>query len=65
MDFWSAIFIIAAVIILIIICAVFLRNSNMGYRTGKGLFESSEFNLEEKDDVSDKEYYDGGKGLMK
>jgi hypothetical protein len=37
---------------------------NTSYRFGEGMFKSSEYNLEEKDDISDKEYYDK-EGLLK
>ncbi len=56
---------IAFFICIVLIVVAFTRNQNMNYRTGKGLFESSKFNLDEKDDISDKEYYDGGGGLFK
>lgn len=65
MDFLLAFFIIAGVVIVLLIGGAFIRNANMSYRIGKGMFQNSEHNLDEPEDVSDKEYYDGGKGLMK
>ncbi len=65
MEFLNTIAIIALVIIIILIVAAVIRKSDMSYRFGKGMFESSDYNLDEKDDVSDKEYYDGGGGLLK
>lgn len=64
-NIFSVIIIIAFVVVLILLGVAFARNSKMNYRTGKGLFENSEYNLEEKKDVSDKEYYDGDNGLFK
>ena len=40
------------------------RNLNHDYRTGSGMFKSSEYNLDEKEELSDKEYYDRD-GLVK
>ena len=61
----SVIGIIAFIIIAIILGVAFKRNVNMSYRTGKGLFENSEYNMEDKKDISDMEYYDGDGGLFK
>ena len=58
---WSIIF-MAVVVILIAI--TFRRNANHNYRTESGLFKNSEFNLDEKEELSDKDYYDKD-GLMK
>ncbi len=48
-------------LILLIIVAIlgiaFFRNCNQDYRIGSGLFKSSEYNLEDKDELSDKDYY--------
>lgn len=65
MDFWGIIIIIALVILVICIGIAFVRGQNINYRTGKGMFEHSEFNLEDEKEISDKEYYDGDKGLFK
>ena len=62
---FSVIIIIALAVVVLLIGVAFVRNSNLGYRTGKGLFENSEYNLEDKKDISDKEYYDGDGGLFK
>lgn len=65
MDIWGIIGIIALVILVICIGITFVRGQNINYRTGKGMFEHSEFNLEDEKEISDKEYYDGDKGLFK
>lgn len=65
MDIWGIIIIIALVILVICIGIAFVRGQNINYRTGKGMFEHSEFNLDEEKEISDKEYYDGDKGLFK
>ncbi|HCA05388.1 MAG TPA: hypothetical protein DEO32_05780 [Ruminococcaceae bacterium] len=46
------------IVIAIIIGVSAVRANNTGYRLGSGMFKSSEFNLDEKDDFSEKEYYD-------
>lgn len=65
MDIWGIIIIIALVILVICIGIAFVRGQNINYRTGKGMFEHSEFNLDDEKEISDKEYYDGDKGLFK
>lgn len=65
MGFWGIIGIIALVVVVICIGITFTRGQNINYRTGKGMFEHSEFNLDEEKEISDKEYYDGDKGLFK
>ena len=65
MDIWGIIGIIALVILVICIGIAFVRGQNINYRTGKGMLEHSEFNLEDEKEISDKEYYDGDKGLFK
>lgn len=65
MDIWGIIIIIALVILVICIGIAFVRGQNINYRTGKGMFEHSEFNLDEEKEISDKEYYNGDKGLFK
>ena len=65
MDIISIIAIITVVVIMIIIIVNVIRNDDIGYRIGKGMFESSEQNLEDKPYISDKEYYDGGGGMLK
>lgn len=65
MNIISIIAIITVVVIMIIIIVNVIRNGDIGYRIGKGMFESSEHNLEDKSDISDKEYYDGDGGMLK
>ncbi len=55
---------IPLIIIVIILGIGIVRSMNTSYRFGEGMFKSSEYNLEEKDDISDKEYYDE-EGLLK
>ncbi|MBQ4569408.1 MAG: hypothetical protein IJA62_05085 [Ruminococcus sp.] len=43
-------------VILIGIC--YRRSINHGYRMGSGLFKSSDYNLDEKEELCDKDYYD-------
>ncbi len=62
---WFVIIGIALLICVILFAVGFRRNQNINYRTGTGLFKNSEYNLDEKDEFSDKEYYDGDGGLMK
>lgn len=52
------------IVIIIILAIAFRRGANHNYRIGSGMFKSSEDNLDEKDDFSDKDYYDKD-GLMK
>lgn len=59
--------IIIAIVIFVIILGVLVslaRSLNTGYRIGSGMFKSSKENLSEKDEVSDKEYFDED-GLFK
>ena len=59
--------IIVAVVVFIIIFGILTalaRSLNTGYRIGSGMFKNSENNLDEKDEVSDKEYFDED-GLFK
>ena len=47
----------------ILVCVAILaygirRMANHDYRFGSGLFKSSEYNLDEKDEFVDKDYYD-------
>lgn len=51
-------------VLVVIIAYTFRRNANHNYRTGSGLFKNSEYNLDKKEELSDKEYYDKD-GLMK
>ena len=53
-----------AVGLVVIIAYAFRWGANHNYRTGSGLFKSSEYNLDEKEELSDKEYYDKD-GLLK
>ncbi len=55
---------IPLIIIVIILGIGIVRSMNTSYRFGSGMFKNSEYNLEEKDDLSDKEYYDE-EGLFK
>ncbi|MER2080304.1 MAG: hypothetical protein ABS876_02125 [Ruminococcus sp.] len=55
---------IVLLILVAIITVAAIRNRNHDYRMGSGLFKNSEYNLDEKDELSDKEYYDRD-GLMK
>ena len=55
---------IPLIIIVIILGIGIVRSMNTSYRFGEGMFKNSEYNLEEKDDLSDKEYYDK-EGLLK
>lgn len=59
--------IIIAIVIFVIILGVLVslaRSLNTGYRIGSGMFKNSKENLSEKDEVSDKEYFDED-GLFK
>ncbi len=51
-------------IVIIILGLGIVRVNKTNYRTGSGMFKNSEYNLDEKDDFSDKEYYDSD-GLFK
>lgn len=51
-------------IVIIILGLGIVRVNKTNYRTGSGMFKNSEYNLDEKDDFSDKEYYDS-EGLFK
>lgn len=48
---------IPLIIIVAILGAAFFRSMHTSYRMGEGMFKSSEYNLEEKEELSDKEYY--------
>lgn len=48
-----------------IIAYAFVRNCNQNYRIGSGMFKNSEYNLDEKDDLQDKDYYDDHYNLYK
>ena len=49
--------IIPFIILVVVIAVAVLRGSHQNYRFGEGLFKSSEFNLDEKDEFEDKDYY--------
>ncbi len=49
--------IIPFIIIIIILGIGFARGSHQSYRNGEGMFKSSKYNLDEKDELSDKKYY--------
>lgn len=51
-------------IVIIILGLGIVRVNKTNYRTGSGMFKNSEYNLDEKDDFSDKKYYDSD-GLFK
>jgi hypothetical protein len=55
---------IPLIIIVIILGIAFARSMNTNYRFGSGMFKSSEYNLDEKTEISDMEYYDK-EGLLK
>lgn len=57
-------YIIPLIIVVIILGGGIARAMKTNYRMGSGMFKSSEYNLDEKDEVSDKDYYDKD-GLMK
>lgn len=57
-------YIVPLIIIVIIIAVALVRAMNTNYRMGSGMFKSSEYNLDDKDEISDKDYYDKD-GLMK
>ena len=57
--------IIVLLILVVILGTAFVRISNVGYRNGAGMFKNSEYNMDEKEELSDKEYYDENKGLFK
>lgn len=65
MDILGAIILIAFVVIIVLIGINFVRSQNINYRMGKGMFEKSEHCLDDKKEISDKEYYDGDGGLLK
>lgn len=58
------IIVLLIVIVAAVIAGSFVRSSNYNYRIGSGMFKSSDDNLEEKEEISDKEYYDRD-GLFK
>lgn len=59
MDALSVVFVVLAIIIVGVVFGVAVaRMSHMGHRMGEGMFKSSEFYLDEQDDISDKDYYD-------
>lgn len=58
--------IIVLLILVVILGTAFVRNSYLGYRNGAGnVLKNSEYNMDEKEELSDKEYYDENKGLFK
>ena len=65
MDLFGIIFTVVSLLIIIVIAIAYFRNANINYRIGKGMFENSDNNLDEAQELSDKEYYDGNKGLFK
>lgn len=55
---------IPLIIIIVIIGVAFVRNRNEQFRFGSGLFKNSEYNLDDQDELSDKDYYNE-EGLFK
>lgn len=55
---------IPLIIIVAVLGVAVVRVMKTNYRIGSGLFKSSEYNLEDKDVISDEEYYDK-EGLLK
>ena len=53
-----------AVNLVAIIAVAVYRNANVNYRTGSGMFKNSEYNLDDQDELSDKDYYNE-EGLFK
>ena len=51
------------ILVAIIVVAV-SRCANVNYRIGSGMFKSSEYNLDDQDELSDKDYYNE-EGLFK
>ncbi len=51
-------------VVVVIMGIAFRRGANHNYRIGTGMFKSSEDNLDEKEELPDKDYYDKD-GLMK
>ena len=41
-----------------LLAALMIRGCNYNHRIGEGMFKNSEYNLDEKDDFVDKNYYD-------
>ncbi len=50
--------IIIFIVVVAVIMTLIVRNYNFNHRLGEGMFKDSEFNLDEKDDFVDKNYYD-------
>ena len=55
---------IPLLILVAIIAVAVYRNANVNYRTGSGMFKNSEYNLDDQDELSDKDYYNE-EGLFK
>ena len=51
------------ILVAIIVVAV-TRCANVNYRIGSGMFKNSEYNLDDQDELSDKDYYNE-EGLFK
>lgn len=51
-------------VLVAIMCIAISRVREESYRNGSGLFKNSEYNLYEKDDLCDKEYFHED-GMMK
>lgn len=49
--------IIPFIILIVILGVAFARSGHQNYRFGEGLFKSSENNLEDGEELSDKNYY--------
>lgn len=59
------IFLVLLLIVAVILGVGMTRANKTNYRHGEGLFKSSEFNLDEQEDVADKTYYDDNNGLFR
>ncbi len=55
---------IPLLILVAIIAVAVYRSANANYRMGSGMFKNSEYNLDERDELSDKDYYNE-EGLFK
>ena len=53
-----AIFIVLLIVVALIVGFGAVRVNQTNYRNGSGMFKSSEYNLDEKDEISDKDYYE-------
>ncbi len=54
MGFW----IFGIIVVGGLLAALMIRGFHYNHRIGEGMFKNSEYNLDEKDDFVDKNYYD-------